>query len=131
MAGNAKRIVGAFIGMPPWLPINLSTLGGVPVAGSCAPQWRFWPLLNSVELVGTLNVTGYAGGIGNGSFLSYPYRLPAPFHAAQIPICCQGNTVAPTQSPYLQIDLSGNPQIFQAPNSTTIVSFHGWYSLDG
>lgn len=133
-----QRLAGSNIGIPPWQGMPLAGPAQISFSpafanaggGLVAAQYRFWKLINSVELIGSVSL---AGALSNNFFIT-PYRLPyAPATTQQIPLVIEGNSVAAIGTPYLKIDNTGALEFQNIPTTGTIAtkaSFHGWYSLD-
>lgn len=134
-----QRLTGLLVGVPPWQGMQLA--GPAQIAftpafanlgsGQVAAQWRFWKLINEVEIIGAVSL---AGALSNNFFIA-PYRLPYAPASKQVisGLVLEGNSVAATGSPYVIIDNTGQLQFLNIPVTGTIAtraSFHGWYSLD-
>lgn len=144
-----QRLTGAQIGIPPWQSIPFAAAGVDPVTGNASQnpvnlgngtpafQWRYWPVLNSVELVGSIGgplsaLNGGAGILGGTPVLGVgsPWRLPyPPAHTTQIGVAFQGMTAAGSNA--INIDTTGfMTWAFTGPASAVSCSFHVFYSLD-
>lgn len=132
-----ERISAADLGAPPWQPLPLAppdVIGFNPSfanfgQGHVAAQYRFWELINEVELIGVITLPSSAPN----NVIIFPFRVPQPASQQQIPVSIEGNSVAPVTTPYLRIATTGDLQLFNIPTTGTVAtkcSFHGWYSLD-
>lgn len=144
-----QRIQAAQLGIPPWQAVPMpqgginsltgNTQGPIINQGNGTPafQWRYWPVLNAVELVGSLGgpISSLNLGLGPAAgspVLSpaSPWRLPYPPATAQdFAVICQGNTAGSPGS--IHVDTSGlltwNSSM---PASVQVISFHVFIPLD-
>jgi hypothetical protein len=120
-----KTLTGDLLGVPPWTP--LTPTGGWTNTGAGTPflQYRLWKQLNSYEVIGCIT----AGTITDGTTIG---TLPATFadQGAMPVIINVTSGGAGGKTPQLECQTSGALQVFSLPAGTTIITFHGWYSLD-
>lgn len=141
-----QRVRAAQIGIPPWQgipfpPAAINAITGNTDAGlvnlgngTPAAQWRYWPLINSVEVIGSLggplSALNAGAGILGGTFPFGNWRCPyPPAHTTLIGLAFQGNTAAGSNA--FQVDTTG---LFtwanSGPASAVSCSFHAFYSCD-
>jgi len=90
-------------------------------------QFRVWPLLNSVQVVGAIA----NGTLTNGTAIATLTSVPASVQ--DIPMLIIGGSPSGGNAgvtPLLRLQISGSLQLFSVPTGTTQLLFNGWYSLD-
>jgi len=122
-----QDLTAALLGVPAFTAMSLLNSWVNVGAGFVTAQFRVWPLINQVEVVGAIA----NGTITNGTAIATLTSTPASIQ--DIPMLIiggspSGGTAGVT--PLLRLQTSGSLQVFDIPTSTTQVMFHGWYSLD-
>lgn len=113
------------IGVPAWTALTPQNGWTNVGSGQVNFQWRYWPLLNELEVIGTLA----PGTTTDATVIGGPLS-PTPASIQNQPIQVQGNSAAPVQSPTLTLVTSGNLQIFHMPTGVNEIAFHVWFSVD-
>jgi hypothetical protein len=119
-----SELLSSLLGCPAWTPMS-TLLNSWVWAGSpyVAAQYRLWPLLNSVEIIGTIKA---------GAAATF-YTLPAgwrPVSQQGFPAGTSASVAAIDNVVYIQCDTSGNLTANGVNSASDIVYFHGWISLD-
>jgi hypothetical protein len=100
-----------------------NTGAGVPNA-----QYRYWQLLNSVEVIGDVS---HASNSGSSSPFTLPSALiPANQQIYPVYLVCTGGYANGTSPPLVTLTGSGQINIQGMPAGTTRVAFHCFFSLD-
>jgi hypothetical protein len=127
MPGTAlagQRVTAALAGIPPWTAMTLINSWSNQGGGSVNAQYRFWPLLNELEVIGCVK---HASITGTSQFCAtFATFLPASSQrgiAREIAL----NPMVPVQ---LYYTTAGVLQFNDLPAGSTIVEFHHWFSLD-
>lgn len=121
-----EKLTAAKLGVPPWTAMTLLH-GWVNIGGGyAAAQYRKWVLYNSVECIGHIS----SGTLTDGTIIA---TLPGGFTPASLqqkPIAAAGTALIAGSIPRIQIDASGNLEIFSVPTGSPTLDFHFWFSLD-
>ena len=129
MAGTVlagQQLTAALLGVPPWSPMTLqngwSNAGGSYVTA----QYRYWPLLNEVEIIGRIG----GGTISAGTIITTLPYTPASVQELPLLIASGATALVNYYTPLINVLQNGNLQIYNVPTSTTVIAFHDWISLD-
>jgi hypothetical protein len=120
-----QDLTALLLGVPAWTGMSLlngwtNTGGGQPTA-----QYRLWPLINEVEIIGNIS----AGTLTNNTTIATLPNTPGSLQKVCVMMVDAAVTLA-AGVPLLYVDTGGNLKIFGMPGATTDAGFHGWYSLD-
>jgi hypothetical protein len=115
-----SRILAAVLSPGPWLPMTLINTWTNYGAGYSTGQYRLVPLINEVEVIGNLS---HASTSGNSVF----WTIPAGFIPASNQIVCATGSPSGAEIGALS---TGSLEVFTMPAATTLIQFHGWYSMD-
>src|SRR5215469_10361968 len=116
-----QDLTALLVGVPAWTAMSLLNGWANTGGGNVSAQYRTWPLLNSVEVIGTIN----AGTLTNGTNIATGLPVAASSQFVIVMVTTSTGAVAVT-TPRLFVDTSGDLQVFSIPASTTTISFHGW-----
>src|SRR5215469_2327525 len=117
-------LLATLVGVPAWSSMGLVNSWANFGSGFVNAQYRLWPLINEVEVIGV--ITG--GTITGGTTIA---TLPnAPVSTQPIPVMVSSTSGgAGGQSPRLDVTTGGALQVQNLPTGTVTIMFHGWYSL--
>lgn len=123
MAGTVvagQKLTSALLGIPPWTAMSLSASWVNFGSGFTTAQYRLWPLINEVELIGTIS----GGTATNGTVI---FTLPSGY----IPASTTNNPVnaGTSTNPYFQVNTLGQI-VLNNIGASQVISFHFWVSLD-
>lgn len=117
------NITDTVIGLPSWRSLSLQNGWTNQGAPKSLAQWRFIPLMNAIEVVGSIVPGTLTDGTIIGGGIS-----PAPVTQLLQPVTITGGTVVAT--PVLYLDTSGNLRCQSLPSGVTLVQFRLWFPVD-
>lgn len=128
MPGSApagRELTSNTLGVPGWSALSLGNGWTNTGGGQVTAQWRYWPLINEIEVIGTIT----PGTITDGTVIASGLT-PTPASIQNQAVQVQGNSAAPVQTPTLTLVTSGALEVFHMPSGMNEMAFHLWYSLD-
>lgn len=117
-------ITDSVLGLPSWTALSLLNSWTNQGAPQSLAQWRFIPLMNAIEVTGSIQ----NGTITDGTIIASGLT-PAPITTLYQGVSVQ-NGSAPTQTPVMYLDTAGNLKIQSIPSGTTKINFRLWFPLD-
>lgn len=128
MPGTVKagqELTSTELGIPSWTALTLLASWTNTGSSQVTAQWRYWPLINEIEVIGTIA----PGTITDGTTIASGLT-PTPASIQNQPVQVQGNSAAPVQTPTLTLTQAGALEVFHLPSGMNEMAFHLWYSLD-
>lgn len=119
-----QKLTSELLGMPAWTAMSLINSWSNTGGGKVDAQYRWWPLINELEVIG---VVTHASISGNSQFCStFASYLPAStlIDLAHEAVLSGQPTVEVSYDP------TGVLQFIALPSGSTRVAFHCWLSLD-
>jgi hypothetical protein len=118
-----QKLTSALVGCPPWIPMAGSYTNSWSDYGSgnSVGQYRLWPLINEVEIIGTIQ---HASISGSSAF----FTLGSGYQPQTAQVVGVYGT---NSSNYVSIQCATTGVLsFFNLSSNTFIQFHGWISLD-